>query len=142
MAIHQITAKQSRQARSLLKWNIHDVLNKCEIRQQRLDQFERGTLRISRPENDALVKVYLDHGIIFTSDHDVKLGRVESAKQRSRAGDQQDRVEDLDELRQLEVDLRQKESGKVDLAEETAKDFQNRVQKLVNLKDEEDKKTN
>lgn len=137
----QITAKQSRQARSLLKWNIQDVVNKCGMRTQRLDHFERGIARLTRPENDDLIKVYSEHGIIFTSDYEVMLKKVDVAKQRSKINpEEQDILEDLDQLRQLEYDVKQKEKEKaaINADEEAAKDFSERVKHLVNLKENQD----
>ena len=137
----QITAKQSRQARSLLKWNIQDVVNKCTMRPQRLDHFERGIARLTRPENDDLIKVYTEHGITFTSDYEVRLKKVDVEKQRSKVKpEEEDIVEDLEQLRQLEYDVKQKEKDKtaVNAEEEAAKDFSERVKRLVDLKEEEE----
>jgi transcriptional regulator with XRE-family HTH domain len=136
MSNHQITAKQSRQARSLLKWNLHDVVNKCTLRPQRIDHFERGILRLSRPENDQLFKVYTDNGIFFTRDFDVKLTKVEVAKQRTKIGED-DIIEDAQMMRELEHGA-DKSQEKFDAQEEAAKEFTERVQRLVNLKEDED----
>lgn len=69
----QITSNQCRKARSLLKWNIHDVVSKCNVSPPRLERFERASIRLTRPENEELVKLFIKHGIQFTEDFDVLL---------------------------------------------------------------------
>ena len=128
----QISSKQSRQARSLLKWNHHDVIGKCTLRLQRLDHFERGILRLTRPENDELVKVYVDHGIYFSGDGEVKLLKEEVLKQRTKVDTAQDMIQDIDEMRELEYQATKPE--KIDVDEETSKDFMNRVRLLIDVK--------
>lgn len=82
--IVQITPKMSKQARSMLKWNIHDVVSKCKLNPNRLEQFEKGLFRLTRTENEELYDVYTDHDIIFTKDFEVKLGKIEKKKAKSR----------------------------------------------------------
>lgn len=69
----QITAKQCKKARSLLKWNIHDVVGKTNLSPVRLERFERGTIRLTRPENDELYKLFTKFGLVFTQDFEVFL---------------------------------------------------------------------
>lgn len=137
MSARQISAKQSRQARSLLKWNHHDVAGKCTIRLLRIDQFERGSLRLSRPENDELTKVYVDHGIYFSQDGDVKLVKDTVIKQRSKVGPAQDMVQDMDEMRELEINTEKVEN--INVSDETSKDFMDRVRLLINIADNKKK---
>lgn len=70
---HTITPKQSMKARSLLKWNVYDVVSKCNLSPVRLERFERASLRLSRPENDELYRLYTKFGLIFTADFEVLL---------------------------------------------------------------------
>ena len=86
-----ITAKQSKQARSLLKWNVQDVISKCTIAIARLEAFERGNIRLSKPENETLHQLYVDHGIEFGADFDVRL------KKKSQTGTLQNRVVEMDD---------------------------------------------
>lgn len=131
-----ITAKQSRQARSLLKWNVQDVVNKCALQMRRIDHFERGIVRLSRTENDALVKVYIDNGIAFTRDYDVRLIKKEDSRKTSTSlKDYKDTIVDKDELDALHHGTEEK---KINLQEETEKEWNERVRRLVNTKEDDD----
>lgn len=138
MSTKQINAKQSRKARSLLKWNVHDVISKCAIRVQRFDNFERGSIRLTRPENDELVKLYSDQGIRFTGNHDVVLRKDDVRAQRSKTKQERDNIDDINLLQELEQETNQEKEEELDANIETAKDFSERVQRLVNLKEDED----
>ncbi len=70
---HPLTAKQSKRARSLLKWNIQDVVSRSAIIKKRLEQFEHSQLTLMKSENDDLVKLYTKQGIAFHRSGEVSL---------------------------------------------------------------------
>jgi hypothetical protein len=81
----KITGKQSRSARSLLKWNIHDLANRVKgIVAKRIDSFEHGMVHLMEWENDEIVKSFKSNGIVFKADLEVALekgGKTEKEKQ-------------------------------------------------------------
>lgn len=107
-----ITPKQCKKARSLLKWNIHDVVGKCNLSPVRLERFERASIRLSRPENDELYKLFTKFGLVFTLDFEVILA---------------EKVEDHE--------------GKIDLNDEKRKEAEKELEDALEYqrkKDEED----
>jgi len=69
----RITSKQCKSARSLLKWNIHDLASRTNVLSKRIDNFEKGMCHLHQPENDDIVRVYVEAGIEFRSDFEVVL---------------------------------------------------------------------
>jgi hypothetical protein len=71
-----ISAKQCRQARSLLKWNVPDLANKSGVVADRIDKFERNLVRLHQPEFKELIRTLEDSGIEFKADFEVKLKKA------------------------------------------------------------------
>lgn len=72
-----ITARQSLQARSLLKWNLHDLASKTNLTPKYLERFERSLTRLTMPEAKQVITVYEKNGIIFLDNMDVMLEKKE-----------------------------------------------------------------
>ncbi|MFZ4124542.1 MAG: hypothetical protein ACOYJ2_00530 [Rickettsiales bacterium] len=66
-----ISTKQCKRARALLKWNPLDLASRTRIPIRHLEKFERNQARLTKPENDDIVKVFERHGIEFLPDGDV-----------------------------------------------------------------------
>lgn len=72
--MHKITGKQCMRARALLKWNIHDLVNRVKgMVPKRVDSFEHGSVHLMEWENDELVRAFKKRGIHFKADLDVVL---------------------------------------------------------------------
>ena len=69
----QITSRQCRTARSLLKWNIHDLAARTRVPFRTIDLFEKNLKRIQRHESEELINVFTQSGVIFQSDFEVYL---------------------------------------------------------------------
>lgn len=80
----KITGKQSKAARGLLKWNVHDLTSRCTVQGRRIESFERGTIQLQMPENDELVRAYKAEGIEFKGDMEVKLANTTTSTTKSR----------------------------------------------------------
>ena len=78
MAVKTITARQCKQARSLLKWNIHDIASKTNIPPKHLERFERSVTRLTMPEAKEVIHVFEKHGICFLDNLDVILIKDEA----------------------------------------------------------------
>lgn len=78
MASKIITARQCKQARSLLKWNLHDITSKTNIPAKQLERFERSLTRLTMPESKEVITVFEKHGIVFLDNLDVILVTEES----------------------------------------------------------------
>ena len=74
-----ITSKQCRQSRSLLKWNVPDLANKSGLMADRIDKFERNIVRLTAIEAKELIKTLEDSGIEFKADFEVKLKKIKSS---------------------------------------------------------------
>lgn len=68
-----ISAKQCKRARALLKWNPLDLASRTRIPVSHLEKFERSQVRLTKPENDEVVKVFERNKIEFLRDGDVGL---------------------------------------------------------------------
>jgi hypothetical protein len=66
-----ISTKQCKRARALLKWNLLDLASRTRIPVKHLEKFERSQVRLTKPENDDVVKVFERHKIEFLGDGDV-----------------------------------------------------------------------
>jgi len=73
----RIISKQSRAARSLLKWNINDLATRSGVPQRRLDQFEKNVLHLVKGENDAVVSAFKKVGIQFKDNFEVILSEAQ-----------------------------------------------------------------
>ncbi|MBN8542671.1 MAG: hypothetical protein J0M34_00210 [Alphaproteobacteria bacterium] len=71
--IRLISTKQCKRARALLKWNPLDLASRTRIPIRHLEKFERNQARLTKPENDEIVKVFDRHGIEFLPDGEVIL---------------------------------------------------------------------
>jgi hypothetical protein len=112
-----ISTKQCKRARALLKWNPTDLASRTHIPVRHLEKFERNQVRLTKPENDEVVKVFERHGIEFLSDGDAIFhGTYESDyhhsdkefKHYDLEKDGTETVEDL-EAQQKELELKAKE---------------------------------
>jgi hypothetical protein len=68
-----ITGKQMRRARALVKWNLHDLANRTHISFQQLERFEHGRMRLTKPENDEVIRVFDRHSVAFDKNGGVTL---------------------------------------------------------------------
>ncbi len=69
------------QARSLLKWNLHDLASKTNIPPKHLERFERSITRLTMPEAKEVIKVFEKNGIIFCDNMDVMLDKKEDEEE-------------------------------------------------------------
>jgi len=75
--VQRISGRQCKASRSLLKWNIHDLVNRLkDIEARRIEGFERNTLQLLEWENQEILTVLKKHGIIFTNDSEVILDKT------------------------------------------------------------------
>lgn len=72
MSSASLSAKQCKRARSLLKWNLQDIISRSTLTKKSLEQFEQGHSSLMRPENDELVKIFQAEGIVFRANGDVE----------------------------------------------------------------------
>lgn len=86
----QLSAKQSKRARSLLHWNVQDISSRCNITRVRIEQFERGDVPLTRIENELLLKVFIKNGILINTHGDVLMR--EDAKDITEQLEQKDNV--------------------------------------------------
>jgi hypothetical protein len=56
-----------------LKWNPLDLASRTRIPVKHLEKFERSQVRLTKPENDEVVKVFERHKIEFLPDGEVRL---------------------------------------------------------------------
>lgn len=64
----QIASAQCKRARALLKWNPQDLAAHSRIPVKRIELFEQNRTRLERPENDAVVRLFLQYHIDFRPD--------------------------------------------------------------------------
>lgn len=76
----KLSGKQSRSARGLLKWNLHDLASKVKTPIKRLESFEKGVLHLQKVENDELINAYKKEGIEFRGDFEVVLKEKKEAR--------------------------------------------------------------
>ena len=69
----KLTGKQSRTARALLKWNLHDLAARVHTGAKRIENFENGIVHLQKFENEELVETYTKAGIEFRGDFEVVL---------------------------------------------------------------------
>lgn len=85
--MQKLTGKQSKSARSLLKWNLHDLSNRIQsIVPKRIDSFEHGRVHLLQWENNELVKIYKKAGIIFGADFEVSLQQTDKEQEQQQRG--------------------------------------------------------
>jgi len=85
--MHKLSGKQCKMARSLLKWNIYDLANHVKgILPKRIDSFEHSMVHLIEWENDEMVRAFKKQGILFKSDMDVALHKVEQTQDVQTAG--------------------------------------------------------
>ncbi len=82
---HNITSRQCKQARSLLKWNPQDLASRTRIPVRNIERFEKGVTRLMLPENDEIMKTFKKNGIIFKDNFDVMLVGKDDAEERAEA---------------------------------------------------------
>lgn len=82
MAI-QITSRQCKQARSLLKWNIQDLSNKSKIAPRQIERFEKNLARLTQTENASMVKTLESEGIEFLKNMEIKLDKSKGQNQKT-----------------------------------------------------------
>lgn len=75
-----ITGKQSRAARALLKWNLHDLASRTRVLAKRIDSFEKAMCHLHKGEHDEVVRVFVEAGIEFLPDFEVILNRAQKAE--------------------------------------------------------------
>lgn len=97
MAIRTLTARQSKQARSLLKWNLHDLSSRTNIPSKHLERFERSLTRLTLPEVQECIKIYEKNGIRFLDNLDVILAKQE-------ADDRDQNFSNLTEIKTIEAE--------------------------------------
>lgn len=73
----KLTGKQSRAARGLLKWNLHDLATRVRTPVKRIESFEKGVIHLQKYENEELIDIFKKHGIEFRGDFDVHLVKQE-----------------------------------------------------------------
>ena len=72
----RLTGKQSKSARSLLKWNLYDLGNRVKgVVPKRIGSFEHGLVHLMEWENDELVRAFKKAGILFKGDLEVVLDK-------------------------------------------------------------------
>ena len=81
-----ITSRQCQQARSLLKWNLHDLCSKVNIPLKQVEKFERNLTRLVLHEQKELITTYEKHGIIFCDNLDVILQKDTESMDQGYAG--------------------------------------------------------
>ncbi len=69
--IRIISTKQCKRARAVLKWNPTDLASRTHIPVRHLEKFERNQVRLTKPENDEVVKIFERHGVEFLASGDV-----------------------------------------------------------------------
>lgn len=75
----QLSPSQCKRARALLKWNFQDLASRTHIDARQIEKFERAELKLQRPENDLLVKLFLKHDVTFAKNGDVALKVTKAA---------------------------------------------------------------
>lgn len=76
----QLTPKMSSRARSLLKWNVNDLAKASNVQPKTIESFERGIKRLIKPDNDAMFKIFKEHGIRFKDNMEIELVEIKSGK--------------------------------------------------------------
>ena len=61
----QISSAQCKRARAMLKWNPQDLASRGRVQVKRVEMFERNQLRLTRGENDEIVKLFQKYHIDF-----------------------------------------------------------------------------
>ena len=67
----QISSAQCKRARAMLKWNPQDLASRGRIQVKRIEMFERNQLRLTRTENDEVVKLFQKFHITFRPGNEV-----------------------------------------------------------------------
>ena len=68
-----ISGKQCIKARHLLRWNLRDLSNRCSVNVMRIESFEKGVVRLQKPEMDYLMSTLKNQHIIFKDNFEVLL---------------------------------------------------------------------
>lgn len=68
-----ITGKQCKAARGLLKWNLRELEFRSTIRASAIEGFEDGSKPLMGPQREVLYKTFKKEGIVFLDMGDVKL---------------------------------------------------------------------
>lgn len=83
----RITGKQCKTARSLLKWNLHDLAARVKaILPRRIDSFEHGVVHLMEWEYAELLRVFVKAGIHFKPDMEVTLRREDAEPEKIQGG--------------------------------------------------------
>lgn len=67
----QISSAQCKRARAMLKWNPQDLASRGRIQVKRIELFERNQARLTKPENDEIVKLFHKFHIDFRPGNEV-----------------------------------------------------------------------
>jgi len=71
LRLPQISSSQCKRARAMLKWNPQDLASRTHLQVKRVEMFERNQLRLTKPENDEIIKTFHKFHIDFRPDGDV-----------------------------------------------------------------------
>ena len=114
-----ITGKQCKQARGLLKWNVRELEYRSQVRAAAIEAFEDGSKPVMAPQREQLYKAFKKEGIIFLDMGDVKLeGDKKSASHVQSGGGGREAQEtytiDTEEMLALSDPKRLKKPGDAD----------------------------
>jgi hypothetical protein len=85
----KVTPKQCKTARSLLKWNVHDLANVVKgVPAKRIESFEQGTVHLAEWENDQIMRALKKAGIAFKADLEVSLEKSNTTQEAQKTGGQ------------------------------------------------------
>ena len=83
--MQRISGKQSKTARSLLKWNLHDLVSRVNgIQSRRIENFEKGAIPLEEWESDEVTKAFKKSGIKFGDNFSVTLEKSEADESEKR----------------------------------------------------------
>ena len=71
LRLPQISSSQCKRARAMLKWNPQDLASRTHLQVKRIEMFERNQLRLTKPENDEIIKTFHKFHIDFRPDGEV-----------------------------------------------------------------------
>lgn len=77
--MQRFSARQCKRARALLKWNVNDLSSRTRLKPRRIEELERGAVRLTQPEIIELISVFEKNGIVFKGEEDVSLRKSSGA---------------------------------------------------------------
>ena len=107
-----LTARQCRSARGLLKWNIHDLASRTSVLHKRIESFERGSIKLHKPENEEIIKLFQKQGIEFKENFEVDLSDNRNKDSSMQAINSGGGGQNLGQAIVIDADYMESESGK------------------------------